>query len=247
MAELVDAFHTVVHTTAMRPGPKPRGHVFVQWSPKFAYALGLLVADGCLLNDGRHIDFTSKDREQVQTFKECLGLNVKIGTKRSGAGNRYYRVQFGDVLFYKFLISLGLSPAKSRTISAVLVPNRYFSDFLRGYFDGDGTSYSFYDSVFPKSYRFYVAFTIASPKFICWLRERIKDAVHVAGHIVSYADKNYSQLKYAKREAIAVCKYMYRGKPAYFLKRKYLKIQDSLSIINQRRGGEIGNHATFRA
>ncbi len=218
----------------------------IQWSPKFAYAVGLLVADGCLLNDGRHIDFTSKDWEQVQTFKACLGLKVKIGTKRSGIGNKYYRVQFGDVLFYQFLVSIGLSPAKSKTISAILIPRKYFADFLRGYFDGDGTSYSFYDSVFRKSFRFYIAFTIASPRFIYWLRARIKNTVHVTGHISSYSDKGYSQLKYAKHEAIEVCKYMYRGKPSYFLKRKYLKIRDSLSIINQRRGGEIGNHATFR-
>ncbi len=231
----------------MRPGPKPKGCVSIQWSSKFAYAIGLLVADGCLLNDERHIDFTSKDLGQIQTFKKCLGLKVKIGTKISGTGKKSYRIQFGDVLFYKFLIQIGLSTAKSKTISGVSVPNQYFPDFLRGYFDGDGTSYSFYDSIFPKSYRFYIGFTTASPKFVHWLRKKIKDLVHVKGHIFNYPNNNYFQLKYSKREAVAICQYMYKKNSIYFLKRKYLKIQNSIRIINQCRGGEIGKHATFRS
>lgn len=88
----------------MKRGPKPKGAVKIEWSPKFAYAIGLLTADGCLLNDGRHIDFTSKDLEQVVTFKKCFGIKTKIGIKHSGTGNLYHRIQFGDVLFREFLI-----------------------------------------------------------------------------------------------------------------------------------------------
>src|SRR3989338_983895 len=192
----------------MKPGPKPKGQVAIAWSPQFAYAIGLLTADGCLLNDGRHIDFTSKDYEQVATFKECLKLKVKIGTKLSGIGNKYNRIQFGDVLFYAFLISIGISPAKSKTISSVRVPDKYFVDFLRGYFDGDGTSYSFYDAVFPKSYRFYISFMSASPKFIHWLREKLTDMAHVKGHIGHDLKTDYIQLKYAKKEAVILSRYM---------------------------------------
>lgn len=231
----------------MKPGPKPKGKVKLVWSPKFAYAIGLLTADGCLLNDGRHIDFTSKDIEQVETFKKCLRLKVKTGIKHSGIGNPYTRVQFGDVLFYKFLTEIGLSPAKSKIISAVYVPEIYFADFLRGYFDGDGTSYSFYDSIFPKSFRFYVSFMSASPTFINWLRAQIQKHVGLKGYISRYSHSDYLQLKYSKYEAIVLTEFMYKNKNMYYLKRKYLKIQASLRIIGQRPGGEIGNHATFRS
>ena len=231
----------------MKRGPKPKGKVKLVWSPKFAYAVGLLTADGCLLNDGRHIDFTSKDIEQVETFKKCLGLKVKTGVKHSGIGNPYTRVQFGDVLFYKFLTEIGLSPAKSKIISAVYVPEEYFTDFLRGYFDGDGTSYSFYDSIFPKSFRFYISFMSASPTFIGWLRAQIQRHVGLKGYISRYSNSDYLQLKYSKYEAIVLARFMYQNKSTFYLKRKYLKILASLRIIGQRPGGEIGIHATFRS
>ena len=134
-----------------------------------------------------------------------------------------------------------------KTISAVSIPNEYFSDFLRGYFDGDGTSYSFYDSIFPKSYRFYVSFISASPEFVNWLREKIYLATGVKGHLGYYSKSDYVQLKYAKREAFVLSEYMYHRVGDIYLKRKHLKIRRSMRIIERRRGGEIGKHASFRS
>jgi hypothetical protein len=79
-------------------GPKPACKVNNTWSPYLAYAIGLFTGDGCLQKGGRHLDFTSKEREQVELFRQCLGLTTKIGVKYSGAGNKAYRIQFGDVL-----------------------------------------------------------------------------------------------------------------------------------------------------
>ncbi|MFZ3020148.1 MAG: hypothetical protein WA051_01335 [Minisyncoccia bacterium] len=49
-------------------GPKPKGKVNVRWSANFAYAIGLLVTDGNLSPDGRHISFVSRDIEQINNF-----------------------------------------------------------------------------------------------------------------------------------------------------------------------------------
>lgn len=231
----------------MKRGRKPTGKVDTTWSTNLAYAIGLLTADGHLSKDSRHIDLTSKDLGQIKTFKKCLGLDTKIGTKFSGAGIRCYRVQFGDVIFYRFLENIGLSPAKSKIISAVSIPEDFFADFLRGYFDGDGTSSSFYDPVFVSSYRFYVSFSSASPVFVHWLRNRINLSLGITGHITKQSGGEYFQLRYAKRESILFCSYIYYKKELPCLRRKYLKIKNSLGIINRRRSGEIGNHATFRS
>ena len=215
----------------MKRGSRPKGQVVIAWSPSFAYAIGLLTADGCLSKDGRHIDLTSKDKAQIVLFKKCLGLTVKVGKKYSGNGNLAYHTQFGDVLFYRFLVSIGLTPAKSKTISQVLVPEEYFIDFLRGYFDGDGSSLSYFDRVFQKSYRFYISFTSASPMFVDWLRGRISDVLKISGAIARNRNNPYLQLKFSKKEAVILSKSMYYADGLPCLRRKYLKIQRSLRII----------------
>src|SRR3989344_2322990 len=114
--------------------------VKIGWSPDFAYAIGLITTDGNLSKDGRHLNMTSKDKDMILTFKKCLGLKNKIGrkTREKSKIKKYFQVQFGDKNFYEFLLSLGLMPAKSKTIGALNIPNEYFSDFLRGCIDGDG-------------------------------------------------------------------------------------------------------------
>lgn len=232
----------------MRPGSKPKGKVMLEWSSDFAYAIGLLTADGCLSKNGRHIDFTSKDRAQVALFRKSLGIvDAKIGTKRSGIGSLAYRIQFGDVLFYNFLLGIGLSPAKSKILTSVSIPDEYFPDFIRGLFDGDGCSYSFYDSVFKKSFRFYITFASASPKFLYWLQEKLFEHAEIRGAVSKERRGTCTELKYSKREAVILSEKMYYRSDLPCLKRKYLKIQKSMNIISKSRGGEIGKHAAFRS
>ncbi len=122
----------VKYNCDVRPGPKPKGQVAIVWSPHFAYAVGLLTADGYLSKDGRHIDLTSKDKSQVVLFKKCLGLRTKIGEKYSGNKNLAYHTQFGDVLFYRFLLGIGLFSTISKTLAEVDVPREFFVDFYEG-------------------------------------------------------------------------------------------------------------------
>lgn len=118
----------------------------IKWSPNLAYVTGLISTDGNLSIDKRHIDFTSKDIQLIKTFKKCLGLKNKIGLKTSGFSDKKYpHVQFGDVRLYKWFLSIGLTVKKSKTIGKLKIPKKYFFDFLRGHFDGDGSCYSYWD------------------------------------------------------------------------------------------------------
>ena len=231
----------------MKGGQKPSGKVACIWSSDFAYAIGLLTADGCLSKDGRHIDFTSKDRAQVLLFRKCLDISTRVSSKRSSNGSLAYRTQFSDVLFYRFLLTIGLTPAKSKTIAVLDVPDEYFVDFFRGYFDGDGSSYSYYDPVFKKSFRFYITFTSASQKFFNWLQSKTELLFGVSGYFSYNRNNPYVQLKFSKKEAVMLSRIMYYKKNLPHLKRKRLKIEQSLGIISKRRSGEIGRHATFRS
>jgi hypothetical protein len=223
----------------MKRGVKPMGKVKREWSPSFAYAIGLLTSDGCLLNDGRHIDFTSKDKNLCETFKQCLGLNrIKIGVKSSGSikhtNKKYFRVQFGDVLFYQFLLGVGLFSAKSKELGELDIPKKYFFDFLRGHFDGDGTFYSYFDPRWKNSFMFYTVFISSSKQHILWLRELLRIYIRVSGHISHDKKKSTYLLRYAKKESIIVLKKMYHNKAVPCLVRKRLKINRALAIIGKK-------------
>ena len=102
-----------------------------EWCAELAYAIGLIATDGNLSKDGRHINFTSKDKQLAGLFAKCLNLQTKITMKGNGFGKekKYYFIQFGDKNFYNFLQKIGITPRKSKTISFVKVPAKYFFDF----------------------------------------------------------------------------------------------------------------------
>ena len=49
-----------------------------EWTPKLAYVVGLITTDGCLSPDGRHLTFTSCDKQLIETFKKILKLKIKL-------------------------------------------------------------------------------------------------------------------------------------------------------------------------
>ena len=216
-------------------GPKPKGLVKIAWSENFAYAIGLLVSDGNLSPNGRHIVFVSKDLELIELFQKALGINIHIGVKSNGyvKGRRYHVVQFSDVLFYKFLLDIGLMPNKSKIIGKVLIPDKYFVDFLRGEFDGDGCTHSYFDTRWKSSFMFYTIFASASPDYIKWLQGRIFEHLSIKGHVTGTQEKCL-QLKYAKNESLILLRAMYHKKTVLALSRKRLKIEEMLRIIGQR-------------
>lgn len=218
-------------------GPKPKGKVTITWSSNFSYAIGLIVSDGNLSPDGRHINFTSKEQELADLFQSALAINASVTMKRRGDGveKKYFAVQFSDVLFYEFLVSIGITPRKSKTIQKVLLPQEFFFDFLRGVFDGDGSTHSYYDKRWKSSYMFYTIFSSASPIFIDWLSEVIQQELHIKGHVTKARNQSVIQLKYAKSESVILLQKMYQNKRLKSLERKRLKIVEMLRII----GGSI--------
>src|SRR3989344_1435130 len=229
-------------------GPKPRRREVV-WSPELAYAVGLIASDGCLSSDGRHLFFVSKDSEQIENFKKCLGLEVKTGIHRAGArmkNRTYHRVQWGDVVLYAFLLDIGLMPNKSKILGALAVPDEYFFDFLRGSFDGDGSFYSYFDPRWKSSFMYYLNFTSASPIHIDWLRETLHRLLGVRGHISKMGGPNASRslianLRYAKQESLVVMNAMYSTPCSIHLSRKRLKIEAALRIVGESLAGTTKN------
>ncbi len=205
------------------------------WSPSIAYATGLIASDGCLLSDGRHIDLTSKDIDQLENFCKAIGRDINITTKTSGKRDTYYRVQFSDVAFYDFLLGCGLTPNKSLSIGGLEMPERYYSHFLRGVFDGDGTTYGYYDLRWRSSFLYYVSFAGASLDFIKYLCDMNAKALNTLGRSITKGNRVFS-LQYAKRDAYRLYRGMYLDAGDLFLARKRTKLED---FIKQDKNGTI--------
>ncbi len=218
----------------VKRGPKPRKIIDDTWSPNLAYAIGLLATDGCLLGDGLLIDLTSKDREQLENYSKCLGVDFTIGEKWNGSGDKCLRIQFKNRIFYDFLLSVGLTPKKSLTMGAIKVPDEFFFDFIRGCFDGDGCFYSYWDPRWRSSHMFYVEFISASIKHVNWLREELNNRIGVIGHISKSKNNSAYQLRYAKREAVEIIDKMYYNPKVICLARKKIKIEKALKVEKEQ-------------
>ena len=127
------------------PKPKLPNRNF-KWTPKLAYIICLLTTDGNLSKDGRHITMRSSEIQLLKTFKKCLDRSVghslyRIAQTKNDrwARRQPYRIQFSNVQLYRWLLKVGLFPAKTYTIGKLKIPKKYFRDFLRGHLDGDGS------------------------------------------------------------------------------------------------------------
>lgn len=209
---------------------RPRRKQKMKWSPELAYAVGLIATDGSLSVDGHHIILVSKDIQLLKTFKEILNLKNQIGTKKSGytgKKNCHY-IQFGDVIFYKWLQEIGLTTNKTKTIKELKIPDEYFFDFLRGLLDGDGGCYGYWDKRWESSFMFYIYLYSGSSHFLEWIRDVLKRLLNIRGAF-SHEEAVW-KLKYAKSESKLLFSKMYYKENLPYLKRKYIKLRSLLNI-----------------
>lgn len=198
----------------------------VVWSPELAYLVGLITTDGCLSSDGRHIDFTTNDKELIGFFKKFLNLKNKIARKRSGYTKRWsaYHIQFGNVTLYKWLVKIGLMPNKSKQLKSLLIPDEYFFDFLRGSLDGDGSISKYFDPVYPNSLRLYLSFSSGSLPHLLWIQNTIKKSLKVQGFFSQ--GNGVHMLKYGKSNSIALLKRIYYDSAIPCLQRKFSIVKE---------------------
>ena len=218
-----------------------RNIIDTTWRSDFAYVIGMIASDGYLYKDVTRIGIQSKDREMTELFRKALLIENKIGRKARGGEQekRYYYVEFKSRQFYDFLKNLGITPAKSKTIQSVTVPDMYFSDFLRGLFDGDGTFWSHWDKRWPNSFVFHIAFYSASKPFMEWLLKRLSLLYGVKGFIKKGA--GVFEIRYGKGDSRVLFEKMYYSKDILFLNRKYQKILEALDL--DRKIKQNANHA----
>ena len=135
-----------------------------------------------------HLSLISKDVDQIETFRRCLRLEVPISQIRTATGI-HHKVLWCDRGLYDWFVGAGLTPAKSRTLGPLAVPDSVFPDFFRGCIDGDGSVLVYidrYHAARRPQYvyeRLYVSLVSASLRFLDWIKASVGRMVCVGGAI----------------------------------------------------------------
>lgn len=212
-----------------------------------SYWLGFLMADGCILE--YHNKKTNKlkamslqlslsyvDDIHVQNFKKDIESSAPIKVNKiKGKDKNYYcsKIVICNTKMCRDLIDLNCTPRKSLTLEYPVskIPEIYERDFIRGYFDGDGSI----SCTVSKDKRGYdVVSLTASMLGTNNMLEHIQTILHKNG-ITSYLhcySKNIPELRlHGKNNIKNLFIYLYNDKDNIrFLQRKYDKF---LSIFNQ--------------
>lgn len=174
---------------------------FKTWSHNMAYVLGLWFADGCIYK-GKIFDITlpAKDKYILKKVKEELGYE---GNLYDCVDRQVVRINFSCKVIYDDLISIG-----------PFVPKEFLPDFVRGYFDGNGSIKRM------KNNRLNSSFYGENKFFLLTLLEVLKAE---AGVIGGSFDNSSMTLRFGKNDTLRLCEYMYKNNPELFLLRKYEK------------------------
>ncbi len=191
----------------------------------------------------------SSEIQLLQTFKKCLNLENKISkTFDNGwSKNSCYKIQFGSVQFYRWLLKIGLFPAKTYTIGKIKIPDKYFRDFLRGHLDGDGSVWTykdFYNTYKNPKYiynRLFTRFISASRHHIEWIRESIYKLLSIKGHLCERLPTREDQttsiweIKFAKKESIRLLRWIYYKENIPCLERKRIIAEKAIKAISNEK------------
>jgi len=224
-------------------GTPPKQIIKIEWSSDFAYAIGLIASDGWLARDVPRIGFGSREMEMMENFQKALGLKNIIGRHARGGAveKKYFYTAFKSKAFYNFLLDIGLMPAKSKIIQRVDVPDKFFADFLRGLFDGDGSFYISRNHRYLNHFVFKTTFASANLDFIQWLQERVRSLCGVRGYI--HKGAGVFILVYTKGDSKKLFEAMYHDDGILFLGRKYDKMKNALEhdreLVSMRKNAAV--------
>lgn len=198
----------------------------LQWSQTMAYVVGLIATDGCLITARKQLNFKSEDEQLVKTFLGCLGRSPRYRRVIGKKGKPHHVTQFGDVAFYQWLMTAGLTPKKSLTLGAITVPDEFLVHCARGLLDGDGSVLDYwYDGTgkaLGKRYEGFVTrFISASPAHIEWLRAALRRVVGVTGNVGRPSIRGCWSLNYAIAESTVLLPLLYPSADVPKLERKW--------------------------
>jgi hypothetical protein len=202
---------------------------FKHWSCDMAYVLGFFAADGNMIKTKRGTHFMAiqvTDKEIVYAIREAMHSDHKVSVRKgSGSISDKYRIQIGSREMFDDLVRLGFMPNKSKRLHMPTMPSEFFSDFVRGYFDGDGNVWVGLKHKERSKPLLCISlvFTSGTKMFLLELKEKLGELLSTGGSLVKKSGSNCYSLQYSIHDTLKLCDFMYHdrmGSSKLFLARK---------------------------
>lgn len=204
-----------------------------------AYVLGFFAADGCMIKNnrgGHFIEFHITDRNLLFSIRRAMKSNHKISVRIGNPWHKTgYRIQIGSKDIYYDLHALGFTSRKSLKLRLPKIPSKYFGDFVRGYFDGDGCIYfkkhRVKDRKIPR-YVFATRFTCGNRSFFVSLLRVLRTRGLSKGFIVKKYNSGY-ELVFSHHDSVALYRIMYNNlrDSDIYLARKYALFTHAIETL----------------
>ncbi|MBL7150190.1 MAG: hypothetical protein ISS84_00980 [Candidatus Pacebacteria bacterium] len=163
---------------------------FKKWSPKRAYILGYIFAEGNInisKNRGHRgvLQIESKDKDILYFINKELGKNIyptyrkRIREGRKNPVQESFYITICSKEIINDLTKIGVPPGKkSGKIKFPSLPKKYTKHFIKGYFDGDGSIFTlnqkrkYKNKIYSYFYK-YLTFKSKSLKFLKELNKKL--------------------------------------------------------------------------
>lgn len=190
-------------------------------TPDKAYWLGMMFSDGSITKE-RQVNLELKDEEHILKFQKAIGAkNHKINIIKDQRWSKEcvcYKLGLRDQKLAEDLKKYGCVPNKSYIqFDFPNIPEEFYPDFIRGYFDGDGSVY-FTNNKYKLSF-------VGNDIFLISLK-KILNKPNLTLCQSSVSKITYDLKICGKKDVIRILHYMYdNSTPETRLDRKYLLVQ----------------------
>lgn len=211
---------------------------FESWTPKMAYILGFITADGGMHYSGYEdlkyngykitIPLKYEDKEILEFIRDEIAPKNNVYDRTFGellkSGKRRHQcsLTISSKYLMDSLMTFGITPRKTGKEVLPFIPHKFKADYLRGLFDGDG---SISISTQKQNGKIYGKYTF---KIVSANKKYLEDVkfhlgYNAGGSILEHDTNCYKWQLQSKEDIIRIGKIMYYEGFPFALKRKYHK------------------------
>lgn len=193
---------------------------FKEENSNMAWLLGFLASDGNISKNGNRIriELSVVDKEILERIKEIVKIENPIKIRENKRGFVFASLDWSCAEHKKDLEKYNIIPQKTYTLLPPTKLNeKFYIDYIRGYFDGDGTIYQ-------RSNGRYSFGFVGTPDMIKNITEYLYKNLDLT-IVKTYSKGNPQTVEWKKEgnQAIECAKFLYKDATIY-LDRKYQKI-----------------------